>query len=317
MAQEDFNVSEPNDGLGDKLRAAFIKVQNNFTDLFNGKVDKEAGKGLSTNDYTTTDKDKLLNIEAFAERNVQSDAAQQDSTQPDFIKNFPSFPFIPEFFTDRVISRGTATIVDETVVFSVGFIWDIDNENYQNIFEITQPLLFAAAGNFRTDVAYLNANSEILIVAGTESTIVTPEPAIPTGTIRLMNFNIFGAAITPEVPANFRLTVGKENETPFENVNQILFDAGFTVTGNAFSGDVLVEFTGSNATLQSVTAGANKNLIDGIFQAGTFAGNGQTGVNVNQFGASAGAGNTGDNVNQLGLFAGADNSGNKDRKSVV
>jgi len=37
------------------------------------KVDKEAGKGLSTNDYTTAEKDKLAGIAAGAEVNVQSD----------------------------------------------------------------------------------------------------------------------------------------------------------------------------------------------------------------------------------------------------
>ena len=37
------------------------------------KVDKETGKGLSTNDYTTSQKTKLGNIEAGAQVNVQSD----------------------------------------------------------------------------------------------------------------------------------------------------------------------------------------------------------------------------------------------------
>jgi hypothetical protein len=258
MAQENFNVSEPNDGLGDKLRAAFIKVQSNFTNLFNGKVDKETGKGLSTNDYTDFDKDKLANIEAFAEVNVQADFLQNDNTQDDFIKNKPTFPFIPEFFTDRVISRGTATIVDETVVFSVGFIWNIDNVNYQNIFEIIRPILFAGVGMFRTDVAYLNDDNDILVVTGVEDTIITPEPAIPTGTIRLMNFNIFGTAITPEVPANFNLIVGKEYVSAFQNIAKILFDAGFTVTETS-AGEVLIEFTGIGATptLQSVLTEGN------------------------------------------------------------
>lgn len=36
----------------------------------NNKVDKETGKGLSTNDYTTTEKNKLNGIQAGAEKNV-------------------------------------------------------------------------------------------------------------------------------------------------------------------------------------------------------------------------------------------------------
>lgn len=38
-------------------------------DALNDKVDKEPGKGLSTNDFTNAEKDKLANIEAGAEKN--------------------------------------------------------------------------------------------------------------------------------------------------------------------------------------------------------------------------------------------------------
>lgn len=38
--------------------------------LIDAKQDKEDGKGLSTNDYTTEDKTKLNNIESGAEENV-------------------------------------------------------------------------------------------------------------------------------------------------------------------------------------------------------------------------------------------------------
>lgn len=41
----------------------------NITDLDN-KVDKVSGKGLSTNDYTTAEKDKLAGIEENAQKNT-------------------------------------------------------------------------------------------------------------------------------------------------------------------------------------------------------------------------------------------------------
>lgn len=54
----------------------------------NSKVDKVSGKGLSTNDYTTVEKDKLTGIQAGAGVNVQSD---WDSTSGDsYIKNKPT-----------------------------------------------------------------------------------------------------------------------------------------------------------------------------------------------------------------------------------
>ncbi|MBQ2644277.1 hypothetical protein IJG14_01725 [bacterium] len=58
--------------------------------LLDEKVDKVAGKGLSTNDYTDAEKTKLEGIEAGAEVNVQSDWSQADSEADDFIKNKPS-----------------------------------------------------------------------------------------------------------------------------------------------------------------------------------------------------------------------------------
>lgn len=54
-----------------------------------GKVDKVAGKGLSTNDFTNTLKDKLDGVAAGAEVNVQSDWNQSDNAKDDFIKNKP------------------------------------------------------------------------------------------------------------------------------------------------------------------------------------------------------------------------------------
>ena len=54
-----------------------------------GKVDKVDGKGLSTNDYTTAEKNKLSGIAAGAEVNVQSDWNQTNSAADDYIKNKP------------------------------------------------------------------------------------------------------------------------------------------------------------------------------------------------------------------------------------
>ena len=59
-----------------------------------GKVDVVAGKGLSTEDYTTEEKTKLSGIESGAEVNVQADWNQSDNTKDDFINNKPSIPVI-------------------------------------------------------------------------------------------------------------------------------------------------------------------------------------------------------------------------------
>lgn len=51
------------------------------------KVDKVEGKGLSTNDYTSEEKNKLASIAAGAEVNVQGDWNQSSTTADDYIKN--------------------------------------------------------------------------------------------------------------------------------------------------------------------------------------------------------------------------------------
>lgn len=51
----------------------------------NRKVDKVEGKGLSTEDFTTEEKEKL----AALGEDVQADWKQTDETQKDFIKNKP------------------------------------------------------------------------------------------------------------------------------------------------------------------------------------------------------------------------------------
>ena len=60
-----------------------------------GKVDKVAGKGLSTNDYTTTEKNKLAGIAPGAEVNVQSDWNQTNDTEDNYIQNKPTIPTVP------------------------------------------------------------------------------------------------------------------------------------------------------------------------------------------------------------------------------
>lgn len=56
------------------------------------KVNKVSGKGLSTNDYTTTEKNKLAGISAGAEKNVQADWNETDTTSDAYIKNKPTIP---------------------------------------------------------------------------------------------------------------------------------------------------------------------------------------------------------------------------------
>ena len=85
-----------------------------YTEL-NKKVDKVSGKGLSTNDYTTDEKNKLAGIAAGAEVNVQSD---WNATSGDaFIKNKPTIPDSFQWFGTS--STAAATVQKEVSIPSI------------------------------------------------------------------------------------------------------------------------------------------------------------------------------------------------------
>lgn len=66
----------------------------------------------------------------------------------------------------------------------------------------------------------------------------------------------------------------------------------------------------ATSTLQSVTSGTNKNLLNGLNFQGTGAGDGNNRGDVNALGTDAGKDNDGEYVNALGNQAGNNNSGN-------
>ena len=65
---EDFLLKSEHDEYAGTIATA-------LTDLDSRKVDKESGKGLSTNDYTTAEKQKLAGIEAGAQKNTVTSVA--------------------------------------------------------------------------------------------------------------------------------------------------------------------------------------------------------------------------------------------------
>lgn len=70
MAQIIHNTSMPDDGLGDELRTAFGNQNSMNTELYETKVDKVEGFGLSENNFTDAQVIKLDGIEEGAQVNV-------------------------------------------------------------------------------------------------------------------------------------------------------------------------------------------------------------------------------------------------------
>lgn len=84
-APEDFDtLKEMSDWIASHEESAAAMnsaIQQNTTAIA-GKVDKVAGKGLSTNDYTTTEKNKLDGIEAGANKTIVDSTLDSSSTNP-------------------------------------------------------------------------------------------------------------------------------------------------------------------------------------------------------------------------------------------
>lgn len=86
-----------------------------------GKVDKVSGKGLSTNDYTTTEKNKLAGIASGAEVNVQSDWNQTTTNADDYIKNKPTIPSGTQLIYDCGTGSTSTTDFDNALAdFNAG-----------------------------------------------------------------------------------------------------------------------------------------------------------------------------------------------------
>jgi len=79
----DLNKPAMTDTVADSIPAYadnFDDIDTLMKELDDGKVDKISGKGLSTEDYTTAEKNKLAGIEAGAEVNNISDADASELT---------------------------------------------------------------------------------------------------------------------------------------------------------------------------------------------------------------------------------------------
>lgn len=88
-----------------------------------GKVSTVSGKGLSTNDYTTTEKNKLAGIATGAEVNVQSNWTETDTSSDAYIKNKPSLATVATSgsYTDLKDKPTIPSAVTESTVSGWGF----------------------------------------------------------------------------------------------------------------------------------------------------------------------------------------------------
>lgn len=100
--------------MGKYIDESGLLYQNNLLKgEFDKKVDKETGKGLSTNDYTTEEKTKLQGIETGAQVNVKPDWNATAGSASEIL-NKPTIPEGAEASSTPPLMDGTQAVGVET-----------------------------------------------------------------------------------------------------------------------------------------------------------------------------------------------------------
>ena len=94
------------------------EIKNEIADLQNSKVDKVSGKSLSTNDYTTEEKEKLATLENYDDTMIKSDIANKVDNDIFVAENLITFPYASE---QNKVGRGvTFSYDDNELIHLVG-----------------------------------------------------------------------------------------------------------------------------------------------------------------------------------------------------
>lgn len=231
-----------------------IYYHSKIEGLLDDKVDKETGKGLSTNDYTTTEKNKLAGIAAGAEVNVQSNWNETNTGSDAFILNKPTklsqftndgdgtagSAFATEDYADQhggkidvIKVNGTAqTITNKTVDISVptktsdltndsNFAVDANYVHTDNNFTTTlkNKLNGIATG------AEVNVQSDWNVTDTSSDAFIKNKPTIPTvnnATLNIKRNNTSVGTFTANASTDVDINI-----TVPTNTNQLTNGAGF------------------------------------------------------------------------------------------
>lgn len=244
--------------------ATIISIVDDIAALESGKVDKVAGKGLSTEDYTTAEKSKLAGIEPGAEVNVNADwnAVSGDAQ----ILNKPTIP-AAQVNSDWNATSGVAQILNKPTIPSIaGLVPETRtltiNGTTQDLsanrtFTIatgltvgTTPItsgtvgrvLFEGTGNVLQESANLfwdNTNSRLGIgTASPNRTFVVYDGSAP-------HIQLATAASGLTTSSGFQLRIVSNNVlfTNFQSSNMVFGNSGATHVTLFNSGNLLVSST--------------------------------------------------------------------------
>lgn len=172
------NITKVNIGLGnvDNTSDAAKPISTATQNALNKKQDAIEGMGLSSNDYTTAEKEKLASITAGAEINVQADWAETNSTVDSYIKNKPTFAKVATTgsYNDLDNKPSIPSAVTESTVSEWGFT--------KNTGTYSKPGTGIPSGDLSEDVQALLAKAGTALQSYTEKytgTYSKPSGGIP------------------------------------------------------------------------------------------------------------------------------------------
>lgn len=223
------------------------KLQADETALA-GKVDKETGKGLSTNDYTTAEKTKLAGIAEGAEVNVQSDWNQTTDTADDYIKNKPTLGTAAaknatdtynatgdDVTTGKAVAAALATL-PEPMVFkgslgTGGTITTLPTASSSNkgyVYKVITAGTYASQSAKVGDTFISDGSVWVLIPSGDEPSGTVTNVAVANGG----GLTVSGSPVT----SSGTITVGHQNSVTAKtssSLKKFTYDAYGHVTGSS------------------------------------------------------------------------------------
>lgn len=244
--------------------------------LLDGKVDKVTGKGLSTNDYTTAEKNKLAGIAAGAEVNVQSNWNETNTGSDAFILNKPTK--LSQFTNDGDGTEDSAYATIEYVTTNGGKINTVKVNGAalpvtDKAVDVTVPTKLSQLtndGNFVVDASYVhtdnnfttafknklngiatgaevNVQSDWSVTDTTSDAYIKNKPTIPTvnnATLTIKRNNTSIGTFTANADQNVEVDINVPT-----NTNQLTNGAGFqnenqvnTLIANAIAGITSFEY---------------------------------------------------------------------------
>lgn len=200
------------------------------------KVDKEVGKGLSTNDYTTDEKNKLAGIASGAEANIQSDWNQTSASADDYIKNKPVAATIEK---DGLMSASDKSKLNK--INDVNFAFNgVD-------YKVDSISLKGQALNINQGT-FLNKTQEISQASTTQAGVMSSTDkkkfdSVPNTVLSSISFRTGNASV---------LSIGAQTAT---------YD---TATGVYKSSERVIEMPVVSGTQAGIMIAADKTKLDGI-----------------------------------------------------